>query len=342
MKGRRGIATITVIGAVLIAAYVALSRNESPKVPDPPTPSARGSSSASAPKPASSVVAVPVVDAGLSPDGVLRAAWGSALGQVGHSLASEGNPEGPMSFARSGDELLVLDQVNRRIVRYDKSGRPIGTFETTATTQDIVVAKDGSVVTLDRLVDKRVRILDRGGRARAELALPADMKETGLITGVFTDDKTVYVERSHGALVGVGTLDGQPLPEKTVLTGRPSKSGNLLVSAALVQNRLTVNAFDRSTNKLRFTRVIPFKTVREVVLVDTDAKDVVYVGASAEENVNVACLAPGDGHVLGRLTLEMSMVPEETYKAWSVADDGTITSSFMTEDGAEYRTARCP
>lgn len=289
------------------------------------------------------MVAVPVVDAGLSPDGVLRAAWGSALGQVGHSLASEGNPEGPMSFARSGDELLVLDQVNRRIVRYDKSGRPIGTFETTATTQDIVVAKDGSVVTLDRLVDKRVRILDRGGRARAELALPADMKEeTGLITGVFTDDKTVYVERSHGALVGVGTLDGQPLPREDGPHRTPQQSGNLLVSAALVQNRLTVNAFNRSHEQAPLHPRDPVQDRARGGARGHGREGRRLRRREREENVNVACLDPGDGHVLGRLTLEISMVPEETYKAWSVADDGTITSSFMTEDGAEYRTARCP
>lgn len=344
MTSGKRIAAITVIAGALIAVYVVSRKSDSPKTAEKPTGSATLSTSAlaSGAKVAAAAPSSPSVDASMGPDGVIRAGWGSALGQVGHSLMSEGNPEGPMSFVRAGDDLLVLDQVNRRVVRYDKNGRPIGSFETTLTTQDINVAKDGSVVMLDRLVDKRVRIVDRNGKPRGELPLPADMKETGKVTGVFTDDKNVYVEQGHGALVGIGTLDGQPLTEKTILTGRPSKSGKLLISAALVGNRLTVNAFDREANKLRYTRVIPFKTVREVVLVDTDAKDVVYVAASEEEKVNLACLDPGDGHVLGRLTLEMSMVPEETFKAYSVADDGTITSSFMTEDGAEYHTEKCP
>ena len=51
-------------------------------------------------------------------------------------LQSEGNPEGPMSFVRSGDDLPVLDQVNSRVVRCDKSGRSAGTFAI-HTTQDI-------------------------------------------------------------------------------------------------------------------------------------------------------------------------------------------------------------
>lgn len=344
MNSRKGIAAITVFIGALIAVYVVSTRKEAPKTADLPTESSAPTTSSPnvAPKVVASAPSSLTVDAAMGPDGVIRAGWGSALGQVGHSLASEGNPEGPMSFVRAGDELLVLDQVNRRVVRYDKNGRPIGAFETTNTTQDINVAKDGSVVMLDRLVDKRVRIVDRSGKSKGELPLPADMKETGLVTGVFTDDKNVYVEKSHGALIGIGTLDGQPLADKTMLTGRPSKSGNLLVSAALVANRLTVNAFDRAANKLRYTRVIPFRTVREVVLVDTDAKDVVYVGASEEEKVNIACLDPSDGHVLGRLAIEMSMVPEETFKQYSVADDGTITSSFMTEEGAEYHTEKCP
>lgn len=342
MNERSRIGLIVVAAGVLLAGYVVATRKETPKTPDPPTSTSTPTTSSSSvvPRPAASTASSLVVDASM--DGVIRAGWGSALGQLGHSLQSEGNPEGPMSFVRSGDELLVLDQVNSRVVRYDKSGRPAGTFAATHTTQDINVAKDGSVVMLDRLVDKRVRIVDRSGKAVGELPLPADLKETGLITGVFTDDKNVYVEKSHGALIGLGTLGGQPLAEKTILTGRPSKSGNLLVSAALVANRLTVNAFDRSANKLRYTRVIPFKTVREVLLVDTDAKDVVYVGASEEEKINIACLEPGDGHVIGRITLEMSMVPEETFRQYSVSDDGTITSSFMTEDGAEYHTEKCP
>jgi hypothetical protein len=342
MNSRSRIAAITVIAGALIAAYVVSTRKEAPKDADQHTSNSAPTTSASTVPPKDSAPSLTVVDAAMGPDGVIRAGWGSALGQVGHSLMSEGNPEGPMSFVRAGDELLVLDQVNSRVVRYDKNGRPIGTFDATHTTQDINVAKDGSVVMLDRLVDKRVRILDKNGKPKGELSLPSDMKETGLVTGVFTDDKNVYVEKSHGALVGLGTLDGQPLSEKTILTGRPSKSGNLLVSAALVANKLTVNAFDRAANKLRYTRVIPFKIVREIVLVDTDAKDVVYVGASEEEKVNIACLDPGDGHVLGRLSLELSMVPEETFKQYSVADDGTITSSFMTEAGAEYHTEKCP
>jgi len=258
---------------------------------------------------------------------------------------SEGNPEGPMSLVRAGDDLLVLDQVNRRVVRYDKAGRPIATFETTATTQDINVAKDGSVVMLDRLKEKRVRIVDRNGKPVGELPIPAEIKDPGLVTGVFTDGKDVYLEQKHGALVGLGSLDGQPLTEKTQLTGRPSKSGKLLVSVALggaKANAVTVNAFDRATNKLRFTRVVPFKSIREIVLLDTDTNDVVYVGASADEDITVACLDPGDGHALGRITLQQSMVPEEAFKSFSVGDDGTITSSFMTEDGVEYHNERCP
>lgn len=347
MTSRTRIAAITVIVGALIAVYVVTRKTDEPKRPDGPTSSAStpprtvGSPSGAPPAEGSGHLSSSL-DAG---DGIIRAAWGSGKGQLGHSLMSEGNPEGPMSLVRAGDDLLVLDQVNRRVVRYDKAGRPIATFDTTATTQDINVAKDGSVVMLDRLKEKRVRIVDRNGKPLGELPIPADIKDPGLVTGVFTDGKDVYLEQKHGALVGVGSLDGQLLPEKTQLTGRPSKSGKLLLSVALggaKANTVTVNAFDRAANKLRFTRVIPFKSIREIVLLDTDAHDVVYVGASADEDITVACLDPGDGHALGRITVAQSMVPEEAFKSFTVGDDGTITSSFMTEDGVEYHDERCP
>ena len=37
------------------------------------------------------------------------------------------------------------------------------------------------------------------------------------------------------------------------------------------------------------------------------------------EKINIACLDPGAmGHAIGRITLEMSMVPEETFRQYCV------------------------
>jgi hypothetical protein len=250
-----------------------------------------------------------------------------------------------MSFVHAGDDLLVLDQVNERVVRYDASGRVKASFPATGTTQDITVAKDGTVVLLDRLVDKTVRLVDPSGRALGALPLPADrVGDTGLVTGVFVDGSDIYVEKSHGVLVRIGTTAGSAAGEGE-LTGRPSKDGSLLLTVALVarEGRLNVSAFDRRLGTLRFARTIPFqRPTREVALVDTDDRGTIYVGVTSEALVAVACLDNTDGHVLGRVVLPSSVAPEESFRDFSVAGDGTILAAVRSEEGIAYRTARCP
>jgi len=293
------------------------------------------------PKPVPPATLARLPDGGI--DSTLRTKWGSGDNELGHLVQAEGNPEGPMSFARVGDELLVLDQVNSRVVRYSKDGKQVGTFAATATTQDIAVAKDGTIVTLDRLKEKSLRFFDKNGKQTGMLTIPTDrVKDPGLVTGLFTDGKDVYLEQSHGVLTRIGGTDGS-LTDPASLTGRPSKDGALLISAALKDAKLTVNAFDRATGTLRFARVIPYpKPTREVVLLDSDTKGTIYAGVGGEEAVTVACLEPSAGKVIGRVAIESSMMPEEAFKDFIVTDDGTIQSSFRTEDGVEYRSSRCP
>jgi hypothetical protein len=287
--------------------------------------------------------AEPEADAGV----VLAARWGSGSGELGRSRPQEGNPEGPMSLARAGDDLLVLDQVNHRVARYDSKGRVKGTFDTTGTTQDIAVAKDGTVALLDRLVEKTVRLVDKNGRAIATLPLPADrVPDPGLVTGLFVDGKDVYVEKEHGVLTRIGATDGSAV-DGAELTGRPSKDGVLLLLAALAarEGKVTLNAFDRKLGALRFTRSIPFpRPSQQVVLLDSDARGTIYIGVmgGAPAMVHVACLDPGDGHALGRVALPASGTPEESFRDFTVADDGTILLALRTEDGVEYQSAHCP
>jgi hypothetical protein len=255
-----------------------------------------------------------------------------------------------MSFAEAGDDLVVLDQVNGKVTRFDKkTGKTKGSFKTSLTTQDIAVAKDGTVVLLDRLVEKSIRLVDKNGRAIGNpIMLPTDrIPDPGLTTGVFVDGKDVYVEKEHGALVRIGGLDGTPTSEAAELTGRPSKDGSLLFMVALAQAdaKANLNVFDRKANTLRFARILPFpRPTRQVVLLDSDAKGTIYLGliAGKPEMVHVACVDPNDGHILGRVTLPTNHTQEESFKDFVVMSDGTIVSSMRSEDGVSYEQARCP
>jgi len=276
------------------------------------------------------------------------ARWGSGSGDLGHERPQEGNPEGPMSLVLAGRDLLVLDQVNGRLARFDETGRLLGTSDAPTTAQDLAVAKDGTVAMVDRLVGKTVTLVDANGRKVGELPLTTRMPEPGLVTAVVIDGKDVYVEKEHGALVLVGTTDGRPASEAVQLSGRPSKDGSLLLTAGLAskaQGRAYLNAVDRKTTELRFARTILFpKPSQGIVLLDSDAKGTIYLGVAAGDpgDAYVACLDPGDGHVLGRVVLAMSHTPEESFRDFTVGDDGTIAFAVRTDDGVEYRTAKCP
>ena len=348
------------VGALLIVAmatvmWVTVSRDAKPAAVTAPQGSSddQGPSSGSfEPAPIVTAAAAPVgdpaeADTGAGAAALVAARWGSGRGELGRSRPQEGNPEGPMSFVRAGDELLVLDQVNGRVARYDANGKLRSTFEATATTQDLAVAKDGTVALLDRLVDKTVRLVDKNGRPIGALPLPPDrVDDPGLVTGVFVDGKDVYVEKEHGVLTRIGSTDGSSA-DAAELTGRPSKDGTLLLMAVLApaEARVTLNAFDRKLGSLRFARAIHFpRPARQIMLLDSDMRGTVYVGVLGgnPQMVHIACLDPGDGHAIGRLSVPTSATPEEAFRDFSIGDDGTIVLALRTEDGIEYHTAHCP
>jgi len=281
----------------------------------------------------------------VDPATALRVKWGSGRGELGKNRPGEGNPEGPMSFAFAGKDLLVVDQVNQRLVRFDKDGKQKGTQSIGPTVQDVAVAKDGTVALLDRLGDKNVTLTDSNGKKVG--TLPLGTNDPGSITGVFVDGNTVYVEEGHGGLTGIGTTDGQPMQSPATLGGRPTKDGALLVTGTLVapEGKLTVNAIDRVSGTSRFARLIQMPRPSSfIVLLDSDDRGVVYAGVAAgePEQATIACLDPHDGHVLGRVVMPMSTDPEETFRDFSVEGDGTIVDAVRDATGVTYATATCP
>lgn len=210
-----------------------------------------------------------------------------------------------------------------------------------------ILRRDGSTALLDRLVGKSITVTDPSGKKTGELSLERVSKagDPGLLTGVFVDGKDVYVEKEHGALVLIGTTDGKPADEATQLAGRPSRDGSLLLHAAMAQGRVVLNAIDRKTSTLRFARAIPFaRPLRAIVLLDSDLRGTIYVGASAgaPNEAQIVCTNSSDGAVIGRLTVPTSAVPEESFRDFSVADDGTIFYAVRTDQGVTYSSARCP
>jgi hypothetical protein len=297
---------------------------------------------ASALAPVVAPLARPMADVAAGAAVVAR--WGGRKGELGHSRDPEANAEGPMSVARAGDDLLVLDQVNGRVVRYDGAGAVRGTFEASRTTQDIAVARDGTVALLDRLVDRSVRLVGPGGNSIATIPVPSSrVPDPGLVTGLFIDKTDVYVEKEHSVLVRIGSTDGH-VGDAAVLPGRPTKDGASILMAVLdsADSRVKLNVLDRTRGVLRFARAVPFPPpARQIVLLDSDLSGKIYIAVAGPELTRLACLDV-DGEVAGRVDLPVSSTPDESFRDFVVADDGTITQMLRSEDGVEYRTTRCP
>lgn len=251
-------------------------------------------------------------------------------------------------------EVLVLDQVNGRLARFDRSGRATGSLPIALRApQDVAVDREGTVVVLDRLGDKSVSFVDPSGREVGRLPLAGKgIPETGAVTGIFVDGKNVYAEREHGALVRIGQTDGTP-GDRAEIPGRPSRDGTLYLNAGVVDQgagRVFVSAIDRATNEHRFTRELRFPGVVEhIVLLDSDLAGIVYFatlvdrtpGTRGGETVALRCLEPTHGAAVGGAELPANTMPEETFRDAVVLDSGGVVYAVRTEQGVTYRRFVC-
>lgn len=284
--------------------------------------------------------------------------WGAGDGSLGRSRQPEGNPEGPMSLTVAPDgTVVVLDQVNGRLVRLDASGRPLAAVPIPLQApQDVVVAADGTLVAIDRLVDKAIAIIGPDGKPRGELPLEGKgMPEGGASTGVFVDGHDVLVEREHGDLVRVGDLSGKRDDARGDVPGRPSRDGRSYLTASIIDaaaGTVSFTAVEHATQAHRFTRQLSFgHRVLSLVLLDSDSSGVGYLGAAVELPgstpaavqlaISVLCVDTADGQPVGRAGFGSNTVPDESFRELAVSGDGSIYFLRRTEQGAQLERHRC-
>lgn len=286
--------------------------------------------------------------------------WGSGEGQLAHKRPDEANPEGPMSLAidKRGN-VMVLDQVNDRLVKLDKSGKVVGSTPLTVQgAQDITVAADGTTLVMDRIIDKSIAVIGPDGKQVGELPIEGkNLEEGGAATGVFTDGEDVYVEREHGDLVKVGTTSGKADTNREEVPGRPSRDGSAYLTAGISvpgEDRLYVGAIDKASRQQRFQREYRLgSAVLGLMLLDTDASGIIYVaalttvavaGKSAEDArpmVLLLCLDPLDGRPLGRAELPANMHADETFRELVVTDEGGVLYLYRSDEHAQLQKYDC-
>lgn len=262
-----------------------------------------------------------------------------------------------MSLAEGTDgSIVVLDQVNRRLVRFDRDGHPAGTTRLTMSEpQDISIAEDGTAAVLDRLVDRNVTVVSPDGETVGTLPVEGDgIPEGGGVTAVVVDDEDVYVERENGPMIRIGDIHGNVAQEREEIPGRPTRDGLSYILAGLIEapaGRFYVTSIDRASGEHRFTRELTVPLMlRQILMLDTDNAGIIYVAvagapydAATEEQEEglLLCLSPQDGSTMGSAVLPANTDPDETMREMIVQATGGVIYSVRSDDGVEMGFFDC-
>ncbi|HXU72357.1 MAG TPA: hypothetical protein VN947_23705 [Polyangia bacterium] len=304
-----------------------------------PAAASRTAAAAPAAASASAVAASSSPSRAASGSVVIKGTYGSGDGQFGRRREQESNPEAPMAVAAGRDgQLAVVDQVNRRILRY-KDGKLVGTIPMGGdTVQDIAFGKDGKLLVLDRLVDGNVQVYGADGKLANEVALAGKgVTEGGSITGVFADDDGIYVENDHDSVVRIADASGQSDPNRPTLVGRPSRDGRSLLAAEIADagnGLVNVTSIDRSSGQPAWKQQLALgSAILHIITLDSDANGMVYLAVDVgrevpgagvtDEKILISRLGSG-GAPRGVLAIPPLPTADEQFRPITVADDGTV------------------
>jgi len=288
---------------------------------------------------------------------VLRAGWGAGPGQLGRREAHESNPEAPMSLAVDGKgNVAVLDQVNRRVQRFDPTGKPLGSIPlTTDTAQDLLVEPE-RIAVLDRLgQDPGLELVGADGSPLGRVpVVGGQVSEGGAITGLFSGPNGLYVETGHDDLVRVAGADGQPADLQETIPGRPSRDGKLYLKAGVIEKpagRVYVQAHDRQLKLAWETPLNLGRPLLHLLLLDSDTSGNVYLGAEVGQEdpathdfVDLATLVvrlDPAGHLDGVLELPPTTADAaETFRPLVIGVDGTVYHMVPSSAGVTVTAYR--
>jgi hypothetical protein len=285
--------------------------------------------------------------------------WGNGDGEFGHKEANESNPEGPMSMVAGKGGLLVLDQVNSRVMRFGPDGKPLGSFPIGPdTARDLAIDDKGRVAVLDRVGQGEVALYDESGKLTGQAPVAGGpMDEAGGATGIFTGGGGTWVEREHTESVRILGPDGQPDPDRPTLPGRPLRGGGGSIQAAVISKpagTAYVRVFDDDF-KVVWQRTVSFPApIVQILLLDSDLGGWAYLGVHVavenpepphlleDERIIVVRLARADGADGGSIVVPALTGPDEVANPLAVGDDGTIYLMTPGPDGLEIHAYTFP
>jgi hypothetical protein len=344
--------------ALALVALTRLARRPAPQPPSNPAPQAptkpQTNAETETKTTATTTAAAHRRDGGLAqPSRRVRGAWGSGPGQFGRRRDPETRGEGPASLAVDArGRLLVLDQVNHRVLRFGPDGKPLAPLPLVSdTVEDMLPLKNGVTAVVDRLAESNVQLYDEQGKLLNEVPLKgAQIPEGGGVTGLFTDGKgDLYAEVEHQRLFRIADAQGTSDALRPSIPGRPTRDGRLYLNGAIVDRgagRVLVRALDGDGATVWETPLDVGAPVLYIALLDSDAAGNVYLGAVTgresaappyrivDERLVILGLSPS-GQPRGSLSLPETPAFEESFRELTVGDDGTIYRMRKDEGGVE-------
>lgn len=204
-------------------------------------------------------------------------AWDKDVGRV---IGNESDSEGPKSFAvRPDGTVLVLDQVNQRILDLDAKGAVTGIVDLpTGTFDDVEQFEGRAVIAIDRLVTRTLRVMDNKGAVLTEVGLEGrGIERPGLVTAMLPRPDGVWLEVQHRHSVKV--LDRTLAPcDRQIVLGRPMANGLSLHAELDGRGGVNVSIARRGDRAAAVRATLTADSpIRRIVWSDTDAKGRVHV-----------------------------------------------------------------
>jgi hypothetical protein len=205
--------------------------------------------------------------------GGARGGWGSGPGKFGRKRAAESSPEGPMALSVAPDgSVVIIDQINRRIERFRDGHSGVSTTPIGGdTVQDLALGPEGRMVLLDRFVDRGVQVYGPDGKLLNDVPL-SGKTELGSLTGVFADEQGIYVEREHGMVQRLADANGNRTSGDRELPGRPSRDGQLVIAAAMLERQSGQLLVRAHRSRQRYAGLGPGDSVADADLALGDAR----------------------------------------------------------------------
>lgn len=299
--------------------------------------------------------AVPARDAGAGQRAAAIATlgWGNGAGNIGKPEEDEGHGETPLRLATDGaGRILLLDGVNRRVVRLGSDGKSVTDLEIPIDDpRDLAVTKDGTVLLLDSDPGRaNVSVLGPNGKVQTTLPLPKETASSSRALVVSGND--VFVEAYNGELTRVGSTRGVADPKPALVPGWPMRDGTGYLNALIPDpdsGRVHVYVVERATEEQRWSKLLaPALAVEGIFLADTSAAGTIYLGITGDvrgarrdqTSAMLLCLEPLHGEVIGAIDLPVNIGPEAILDAKAL-ESGGVVLSIHTKAGVRVERHDC-